>query len=462
VIEVLIKRFLFFQENAPKGSLMANSKLIRNLIVICICFIVPPVFSCDDDNDNSSGAAAGVSGTDGVGTGSGTNGTAGTQGAITGTDSATAGGSTETDASGPLGGGAADATVTAIPKPLPLDYSDEALWMCKPGAANNPCESNADVTEILADNSLGDPVTVEVKTDAAFDCFYIYPTVDIASAGGNHLDLTDNIAAQTRARTLISRFSSICRVYAPYYRQMTLGSYSDPQYQEYFDIAYADVTNAFEYYLQNENNGRDLVLIGHSQGSHMLTRVLKERFDGDQAMTDKLLSALLTGTSEVFVPIGEVIGGTFTNLPLCTIEGQTGCIVVYNSVSGPPSGLAAGRAQPPEGQEVACVNPANLSGGKAHLSAYVTAEYLAKLPTGVTTPFAFYPEFYTGECIREGTIHAFLVEVSPVDANDQRLNPYDFTTVAALMGAITSLHMIDMELVQGDLINLISKQAESR
>ena len=70
-----------------------------------------------------------------------------------------------------------------------------------------------------------------------------------------------------------------------------------------FQKAYDDVVEAFEYYMRVHNNGRDFVLIGHSQGSHMLKTLLQDRFDDDESLRAQLVSAVLMGpTGTVQVP----------------------------------------------------------------------------------------------------------------------------------------------------------------
>ncbi|MBT8452448.1 MAG: DUF3089 domain-containing protein [Deltaproteobacteria bacterium] len=75
-------------------------------------------------------------------------------------------------------------------------------------------------------------------------------------------------------------------MYAPLYRQMTLGTYYGDEPWEaspFFETAYEDIVDAFDHYMRNHNRGRDFVLIGHSQGAHLLTRLLEERFESDEA-----------------------------------------------------------------------------------------------------------------------------------------------------------------------------------
>jgi hypothetical protein len=64
--------------------------------------------------------------------------------------------------------------------------------------------------------------------------------------------------------------------------------------QEAFDIAYKDVKAAFEYYLKNYNNGRPIIIAGHSQGSKHAQRLLREFFDG-QPLQKQLVEAYIIG-----------------------------------------------------------------------------------------------------------------------------------------------------------------------
>ena len=89
------------------------------------------------------------------------------------------------------------------------------------------------------------------------------------------------------ANSQASRFSQVCKVYAPMYRQFTWaaitgslsGQLSAAELVQARDIAYADVLSAWQDYLAHYNNGRGVVLIGHSQGTMMLTRLISSEID---------------------------------------------------------------------------------------------------------------------------------------------------------------------------------------
>lgn len=108
-----------------------------------------------------------------------------------------------------------------------------------------------------------------------------------------------------------ARFGSLCNLYVPRYRQATIGSYPDDGGTDLYDlesfqVAYADVLDAFQTYLATYNEGRPFVLLGHSQGTHHLIRLLQEEFDDAPALRGQLISALLVGpTGRLRVPPGR-------------------------------------------------------------------------------------------------------------------------------------------------------------
>ena len=127
--------------------------------------------------------------------------------------------------------------------------------------------------------------------------------------------------------------------------------------------------DAWNYYLQHDNNGRGVVLIGHSQGSGVLTQLIRNEIDGKPVQA-KLVSALLLGTS-LPVPKGKDVGGAFQHIPLCRSATQTGCVIAYASFRStipPPENSRFGRVQG-ENMEAACANPAALGGGSGELHA---------------------------------------------------------------------------------------------
>src|SRR5262249_10308891 len=130
-----------------------------------------------------------------------------------------------------------------------------------------------------------------------------------------------------------ARFASQCRLFAPMYRQVTLTALrallAGTPVQADRALAYNDVLDAWNYYLEHDNKGRGVVLIGHSQGSMVLTQLIRNEIDG-KPVQSRIISALLLGTS-LPVPKGKDVGGAFQHMPLCHSAAQTGCVITYAS-----------------------------------------------------------------------------------------------------------------------------------
>jgi len=121
-------------------------------------------------------------------------------------------------------------------------------------------------------------------------------------------------------------YDHTANVYAPYYRQACLSIYymDDPDRGPYFASAYADVRDAFEWYLEHENNGRPFILVGFSQGADLSLRLLEEFFD-DETLQSQLVAAYLIGWR-----ITEEDLTQFPHLNMAQGEADTGVIVSFN------------------------------------------------------------------------------------------------------------------------------------
>src|SRR5262249_7243786 len=149
----------------------------------------------------------------------------------------------------------------------PEHYADERAWLCLPGR-DDACARNADATEIAPDGT-----RVVVRDTPApgadkVDCFYVYPTVDLRMGSANHDDFRDSGPMARATFVQAARFRSACRLFVPLYRQITFGTYlrSAETKKPYTDVAFSDVRDAFAQYLSRYNEGRKIVVLGHSQG----------------------------------------------------------------------------------------------------------------------------------------------------------------------------------------------------
>jgi hypothetical protein len=358
--------------------------------------------------------------------------------------------------------------------PAKNDYSKPETWLCRPGKANDACAADLSTTIVTAEGRL----TQEAfKPDprAPIDCFYVYPTVSV-DAGGNS-DMNAGPEEINVARVQFARFGSQCRLFAPLYRQATLTALRAATAGKPVAVdralGYNDVLDAWNYYLQHDNNGRGVVLIGHSQGSGVLNQLIRREIDGKPVQA-RIVSALLLG-SNVAVPKGKDVGGAFTSMPLCRSAEQTGCIITYvsfRSTSPPPPDSRFGRVEG-EGMEAGCTNPAALAGGKGPLHAYLSAgptqivSSAAPPPAWVTpaetiaTPFVSVPGLLTAQCVsnEKGSYLEITVNGDPHDPRTDDIAG----DVMANGKPVPSwgLHLIDVHAAMGNLVEIVGKQAKA-
>lgn len=326
------------------------------------------------------------------------------------------------------------------------------LWLCRPGLPANPCEGGLDATLVDGKNTV-EPFTP--APDPKIDCFYVYPTVSKAIALNAPLAVDADLVATARAQ--VARFSSVCRVFAPVYRQITTSAIFQGRYEDANGrgIAERDVQTAWKDYLANDNNGRGVVLIGHSQGARTLTALLAKNIEKDAGARDRLVSALLIG-GDVTVATGKDVGGSFTDVPACRTPGQAGCVVAYSSfLAPPPADSFFGRAKQ-AGREVVCVDPTKIAGGDGSLHPYVPTDKLspgapsATAVPGLTTGFAAYPGQLTAQCRKEGGASYLQIAAVPGSTLSVADGP---------LGPRWGLHNSDVNLALGDLVDVVSKQA---
>lgn len=134
-----------------------------------------------------------------------------------------------------------------------------------------------------------------------------------------------------------ARFAPACRIFAPLYRQVTLPGVYPVMYGWRYptDVAYASVEAAWKEYLATSNHGRGIVFIGHSQGTLMLRRLIREQIDPNPTLRARMVGAVLLG-GNVMTERGRTHGGDFRNIPICTRRGQAGCVVAYSTNTNVP------------------------------------------------------------------------------------------------------------------------------
>ncbi len=143
--------------------------------------------------------------------------------------------------------------------------------------------------------------------------------------------------ARVYVRGLASPFNRATEIWAPRYRQATIGSFltREPAADRAIDAAYADVREAFRFFMSSVDTDTPVVLVGHSQGSLHLLRLLREELAGDAAR-NRIAAAYIVGW-----PISVAHDLPALGLPACATANQPGCILSWSSFAEPadPSAL---------------------------------------------------------------------------------------------------------------------------
>jgi hypothetical protein len=372
-----------------------------------------------------------------------------------------------------LAAGVGFAQPTTQPAPEPNDYRDAKSWLCRPDLRNDACDVDLTTTVIAADGKLTRE-TWTADANAPVDCFYVYPTVSTDPTPNS--DMIPDAAEMNVIRQQFARFGSVCRRYAPMYRQITLaglrpllaGSGGSLEH----GLQYDDVRDAWKSYLENDNHGRPFVLIGHSQGSFILAELIRQEIDGKPVQA-RMVSAILPGTT-IAVPRGKDVGGAFQHVPICHSASQTGCVIVYatfRSTVPPPANTRFGKVSDPD-MVAACANPAALGGGSGELHAYLSKDGGAIVGTTppkpwvipekpISTPWVSVPGLLTAQCTSNGNA-AYLEVTVHADPSGQRTDDIPGDLVAnGYVLADWGLHLVDVNIAMGNLVDIVGDQSKT-
>jgi hypothetical protein len=371
-----------------------------------------------------------------------------------------------TSCSSTKSGGAASSTTPVTSATATSSGGKTAtVWLCKPGVLPDPCLYANTATTVSASGAQSPakaPTTDSAATAAGFNCFYVYPTVsNIASDGTGNTNLTVRSTEIAAAAAQASPFSRVCNVWAPMYKQATTDSIetglagNTAVLHSTFTVAYNSLLSAWDDFIAHDDNGRPVVLIGDSQGSAILIHLIATQLENQPSVLGRLVVAIIAG-GNLQVPGGKSAGATFSNVPLCTSASETGCAIAWSSFpSEPPADSLFGRAgqgvslqsgqTTDPGDQVACVNPADLGGGTANLSPYFITTTQTAIKPKPSTHWVTYPDLYSANCTSSGGA-SWLQVTDIAHAGDTR------PVVTESLGPTWGYHADDLALSMGNLL----------
>ena len=225
-----------------------------------------------------------------------------------------------------------------VTTPAP-DYSLIENW-----AAHPTISDPADLTP--------EGISAPAQGTLPIDVFYVHPTGYLAPISwispmdpdsGTEENVEWVMANQASA------YNGCCNVFAPRYRQANIFAYfgSEEERDAILGFAYEDVKRAFEYYIENYNNGKPFVLASHSQGTHHSMHLLSEVIDGSD-LHERMVAAYIIGA--VNIPLSPEWFAGMDNIEPCSSAVDLGCVIHWDTI--PEGGPAVARPAPS-----VCTNP---------------------------------------------------------------------------------------------------------
>ncbi|MEL6670783.1 MAG: DUF3089 domain-containing protein [Bacteroidota bacterium] len=203
----------------------------------------------------------------------------------------------------------------AYPIPEAPDYSQETAWSCLPDKKD------------YAD-SIPKTLTSRQDDQPKVDVFYIYPTIFNKGVAWNASifdEELNGVIDEYAIKNQATAFNESGQLFIPRYRQMNFGGFfteDTVSKRKALELAYSDVLAAFDYFIQNLNQGRPFVIAGHSQGSLLGLWLLRDKIDGTE-LQKRMVAAYVPGW-----PFQE---SAFSSIPVGERPEQTGCVLGWCS-----------------------------------------------------------------------------------------------------------------------------------
>lgn len=212
-------------------------------------------------------------------------------------------------------------------------YQDPGLWYSRPGiGVSDPARWQPAYAASEAGNGDASEPATRPET-GPFAVFFIHPTSYLSRDNWNAPvgDAEAERIARLYVRGMASPFNAASEIWAPRYRQATMGAFltDEPEGEQAIDAAYGDVLEAYRFFLSSVDEDTPIVLVGHSQGSLHLIRLLREEVKGTR-VADRLVAAYAIGW-----PISVEHDVPELGFAACATPAQTGCVLSWSSFAEP-------------------------------------------------------------------------------------------------------------------------------
>lgn len=224
-----------------------------------------------------------------------------------------------------------------VQAPTP-DYSQAENWAALPQIA--------DFADYRPEGIAADTLLKKV------DVFFIHPTGYLNGARWNS-SLDANSGTEENTQWMMANQASTfsdCKVYAPRYREATIYSFFDLEGEDELaalGFAYQDVERAFDYFIENYNQGRPFIISSHSQGSRHALSLLENRIDGSE-LANRMIATYAIGIDNMT----NTNVASLKNIPVCDAPDQIHCLIHWATYAEDVDYPAV-----TADEKVVCVNP---------------------------------------------------------------------------------------------------------
>lgn len=262
----------------------------------------------------------------------------------------------------------------------PNAYDDPKMWFARPGMDNDPSTWRPEAEE--ATTTAPDSAAAQSRdrlippADAADNrapplakgnaaVFFVHPTSYYSRSSWNAPleDRDSDHRATLFVQGMASAFADAGEIWAPRYRQATLGAFLAEDRVtagKAIDAAYRDVEEAFDAFVAAQPANKPIILAGHSQGALHLTTLLRTRIAGT-ALAPRIVAAYVIGW-----PISLDTDMKALGLPACEAPEQKNCILSWATFAEPADpemvttaydGTIGFDGRPRAGTRMMCSNP---------------------------------------------------------------------------------------------------------